>query len=74
MIGTLVDLTKVLFNWQILLVAGCLLVIFPLIFLVSSLDKSPVRIKRVKVHRRPAPVVKKAPERPPPEDDDLPEF
>jgi len=62
-----------LFTWQIFLVAGCLLVIFPLIFIVSSLDKSPVKIKRVKMRRRAPPAAKKTPERPSPADDDVTE-
>jgi hypothetical protein len=54
-----IDLTRIFFSWQILLVAGCLLIIFPVIFLVSSLDKTPVKIKRVKLARRVKPAVKK---------------
>lgn len=59
---TVIDLTRIFLNWQMLLVAGCLLVIFPVIFIVSSLDKTPVKIKRVKLRRRAAsPAVKTQP-------------
>ena len=51
-IPKVLDLTRIFFDWHILLVAGCLLVILPVIFIVSSLDKRPVKIKRIHLNKQ----------------------
>jgi hypothetical protein len=43
------DIARVFLDWHVLLIAGCLLFIIPLVFFISSLDKTPVKVKRVRV-------------------------
>jgi hypothetical protein len=69
-----IDLARVLLDWHVLLIGGCLLVILPVVFFVSSLDKSAVKIKRVKIKRAKPAAVKKpvgAPAEPRDHDDDV---
>ncbi|HEQ71232.1 MAG TPA: hypothetical protein ENN69_01985 [Spirochaetia bacterium] len=39
----------VLLDWRVLLISVVLLFTFPLVFFLSSLDKRPVKIKRIKL-------------------------
>jgi hypothetical protein len=43
------DLVAVLLDWRIILIAVIMIFILPLIFYLSSLDKKPVKVKKVKM-------------------------
>lgn len=46
------DIIQALLDWRIILIALVLLIAFPVIFYLSSLDKTPVKVKRVKMKVR----------------------
>jgi hypothetical protein len=43
------DIARILIDWRVLLIAGCLLLMLPLIFYFSSLDKTPVKVKKIRM-------------------------
>jgi hypothetical protein len=43
------DIARILLDWHVILIAGSLLLVFPLVFYLSSLDKTPVRVKKVEL-------------------------
>lgn len=43
------DILSALLDWRIILISIILLIAFPVIFYLSSLDKTPVKIKRIKM-------------------------